>query len=95
MKECVVAMLESGEFFGEECLTGQPLHLGAISAMTECSIVKIEKDTMIRGLRDDPTFSQMFMSFLLSHNVQLEADLVDQLFEFKRKAPSACPHADG
>jgi CRP-like cAMP-binding protein len=53
--------------------------------MTECSIVKIEKDTMIRGLRNDPTFSQMFMSFLLSHNVQLEADLVDQLFNSSEK----------
>jgi CRP-like cAMP-binding protein len=84
-KERVVAMLEPGGFFGEGCLTGQLLHLATASAMTECSIVKIEKDTMIRGLRNDPTFSQMFMSFLLSHNVQLEADLVDQLFNSSEK----------
>ena len=76
-KERVVAMLESGGFFGEGCLTGQPLHLATASAMTECSIVRVEKDTMIRGLRDDPIFSQMFMA--------IEADLVDQLFNSSEK----------
>jgi CRP/FNR family transcriptional regulator, cyclic AMP receptor protein len=84
-KERVVAMLESEAFFGEGCLTGQPLHLATASAMTDCAIVRIEKDTMIRELRDDPMFSQMFMAFLLSHNVQLEADLVDQLFNSSEK----------
>jgi CRP/FNR family transcriptional regulator, cyclic AMP receptor protein len=84
-KERVIAMLEPGGFFGEGCLTGQPLHLATASAMTECSIVRVEKDTMIRGLRDDPIFSQMFMAFLLSHNAQIEADLVDQLFNSSEK----------
>jgi len=84
-KERVVAMLESQEFFGEGCLAGQPLHLATASAMAECSIVRIEKDTMIRGLRDDPAFSQMFMAFLLSHNIQVEAELVDHLFNSSEK----------
>jgi CRP-like cAMP-binding protein len=84
-KERVVAMLERGQFFGEGCLAGQPLHLATASAMTECAIVGIEKNTMIRGLRDDPAFSQMFMAFLLSHNAQIEADLVDQLFNSSEK----------
>jgi hypothetical protein len=53
--------------------------------MAECVIIRIEKDTMIRQLRDDPTFSQLFMSFLLSRNVQIEADLVDQLFNSSEK----------
>jgi CRP/FNR family transcriptional regulator, cyclic AMP receptor protein len=84
-KEGVVAILEPGEFFGEGCLAGQPLHLATSGAMAECVIIRIEKDTMIRRLRDDPTFSQLFMSFLLSRNVQIEADLVDQLFNSSEK----------
>ena len=84
-KEGVIAILEPGEFFGEGCLAGQPLHLASASAMAECAIVRIEKDAMIRALRDDPTFSQLFMAFLLSRNVQIEADLVDQLFNSSEK----------
>ena len=84
-KERVVAMLEPGQFFGEGCLTGQPLHLATASAMTDCAIVRIEKDTMVRGLRDDSEFSQKFMAFLLSHNAQIEADLVDHLFNSSEK----------
>ena len=84
-KERVVAMLEPGQFFGEGCLAGQSLHLATASAMTECTTVRIEKNTMIRALRDDPEFSQVFMAFLLSHNAQIEADLVDQLFNSSEK----------
>lgn len=84
-KEGVIAILESGEFLGEGCLAGQLLHLAGADAMAECVIVRIEKDTMIRQLRDDPTFSQLFMSFLLSRNIQIEADLVDQLFNSSEK----------
>jgi CRP/FNR family transcriptional regulator, cyclic AMP receptor protein len=84
-KEGVIAILESGEFFGEGCLAGQPLHMATASAMAECAIVRIEKDTMIRELRDEPKFSQTFMAFLLSRNVQIEADLVDQLFNSSEK----------
>jgi CRP-like cAMP-binding protein len=84
-KERVVAMLEPGQFFGEGCMAGQSLHLATASAMTECATVRIEKNTMIRALRDDPAFSQVFMAFLLSHNAQIEADLVDQLFNSSEK----------
>ena len=83
--EGVVAILEPGEFFGEGCLAGQPLHMGTAGALTECAIARIEKDTMIRELRNEPTFSQLFMAFLLSRNVQIEADLVDQLFNSSEK----------
>ncbi len=84
-KEGVIAILEPGGFFGEGCLAGQPLHIASAGAMTECAIVRIEKDTMIRKLRDEPTLSQLFMAFLLSRNVQIEADLVDQLFNSSEK----------
>ena len=84
-KEAVIAILEAGEFFGEGCLAGQPLHMASAGAMAESMIVRIEKDRMIRELRDEPSFSHLFMIFLLSRNAQIEADLVDQLFNSSEK----------
>ena len=84
-KERVVAMLHSGEFVGEGGLAGQPFHLASASVSEESTIVSIEKDAMVRALRDDPAFSQLFMAYLLSHNAQIEADLVDQLFNSSEK----------
>jgi len=84
-KEAVIAILEAGEFFGEGCLAGQPLHMASAGAMAESTIVRIEKDRMIRELRDERSFSQLFMAFLLSRNAQIEADLVDQLFNSSEK----------
>jgi CRP/FNR family transcriptional regulator, cyclic AMP receptor protein len=79
-KERVIAILSAGDFFGEGCLAGQPLHMASAIALAESVIFKIEKQTMIRVLRDEPTLSEMFMAFLLARNIQFEADLVDQLF---------------
>jgi CRP/FNR family cyclic AMP-dependent transcriptional regulator len=84
-KEGVIGILHAGDFVGEGCLAGQPLHLASASASEESTIIRIEKDAMIRALRDDPTFSQLFMAYLLSRNVQIEADLVDQLFNSSEK----------
>lgn len=84
-KEGVIAILEPGEFFGEGCLAGQPLYMATASAMGEAMVTRIEKQIMIRLLRDQPEFSQLFMGFLLSRNVQIEADLVDQLFNSSEK----------
>ena len=84
-KEGVIAIQEPGEFFGEGCMAGQLLHLATASAMADCAIVRIAKDAMIKALRDDPTFSQLFMAFLLSRNAQIESDLVDQLFNSSEK----------
>ena len=79
-KEGVIAMLEPGEFFGEGCLAGQPFRMASASATAKSTIVRIEKAAMIRVLHEQPAISEMFMAFLLSRNIQIEADLVDQLF---------------
>ncbi len=79
-KEGVIAMLEPGEFFGEGCIAGQPLRMASASAMAKSTVVRIEKAAMIRVLHEQPEMSDMFMAFLLSRNIQIEADLVDQLF---------------
>jgi CRP/FNR family cyclic AMP-dependent transcriptional regulator len=79
-KEGVIAMLEPGEFFGEGCIAGQPVRMASATATAKSTIVRIEKAAMIRVLHEQPAFSEMFMAFLLSRNIQIEADLVDQLF---------------
>jgi CRP/FNR family cyclic AMP-dependent transcriptional regulator len=79
-KEGVVAILGPGDFFGEGCLAGQPLHMASAGAMAASMVVRIEKQTMIRVLHEQPALSEMFMTFLLSRNIQIEADLIDQLF---------------
>lgn len=79
-KEGVIAMLEAGEFFGEGCLAGQPLRMASASATAKSTIVRINKVAMLRLLHDHPAFSELFMAFLLLRNVQIESDLVDQLF---------------
>jgi CRP/FNR family transcriptional regulator, cyclic AMP receptor protein len=84
-KEGVIAIQEPGEFFGEGCMAGQLLHLATASAMADCTIVRIAKNAMVQALRDDPTFAQLFMAFLLSRNAQIESDLVDQLFNSSEK----------
>jgi CRP/FNR family transcriptional regulator, cyclic AMP receptor protein len=84
-KEGVIGMLGMRDFFGEGCLAGQPLHLATATAMSEASIVKIDKETMIRVLRDEPSFSELFMSFLLTRNIEVEAELVDHLFNSSEK----------
>ena len=84
-KEAVVAILGSGDFFGEGSLAGQPLRMATATPMTECSILRIKKETMIRMLHDEPAFSELFMSYLLSRNTRIEEDLVDQLFNSSEK----------
>jgi CRP/FNR family cyclic AMP-dependent transcriptional regulator len=79
-KEGVIAMLEPGEFFGEGCIAGQPFRMASATTTTKSTIVRIERAAMIRVLHDQPAMSEMFMAFLLSRNIQIEADLVDQLF---------------
>ncbi len=79
-KEGVIAMLGAGEFFGEGCLAGQPQRMASATTTAKSTIVRIEKAAMIRVLHDHPAFSELFMAFLLSRNIQIEADLLDQLF---------------
>ena len=84
-KEAVVAILGSGDFFGEGSLAGQPLRMATATSMTECSILRVNKETMIRTLHDEHAFSELFMSYLLSRNTRIEEDLVDQLFNSSEK----------
>ena len=84
-KEAVVALHGNGDFFGESCLNGHPLRMATFMTVTECVIMRLEKAVIVRVLRDEPKFSEMFMSYLLSRNFRVEEDLVDQLFNSSEK----------
>ena len=82
-KEATIGILNEGDFFGESCLTGRFLRLG--SAMTECSVMRIEKKSMMEVLYREHAFSDMFVAYLLKRNIRYEEDLVDQLFNSSEK----------
>jgi CRP-like cAMP-binding protein len=84
-KEAVVAMLGPGDFFGEGALAGQSRRIGTATAVTAGSVLIIEKEAMVRLLHDEPTFSDRFISYMLTRNIRIEADLVDQLFNSSEK----------
>lgn len=84
-KEAVVAILGKDEFIGEGCLIGQPKRLATATAMTDSEVMKVEKTEIVRILKDEPAFSEMFISHILTRNARVEEDLVDQLFNSTEK----------
>lgn len=84
-KERVVGILGPGAFIGEGSLAGQPLYLASARASTEATVARVETETMSQVMRDHPELSERFMAFLLLRNSQIEADLVDQLFNSSEK----------
>src|SRR6202165_1592697 len=84
-KEATIGILNKGDFFGEGCLTGQPLRLCSATALTDCSVMKIDKKSMNDVLHGEHAFSDMFVGYLLTRNIRYEEDLVDQLFNSSEK----------
>jgi len=84
-KERVVGLLGPGAFIGEGCMAGHPRYLASARASTEATVARVEGATMARALSEHPEMSQRFMAFLLLRNSQVEADLVDQLFNSSEK----------
>jgi len=84
-KEAIVATLNSGEFFGEGCLAGQPLRMATAISVEDCTLTRVEKSTMARMLHEEKGLAEMFVTHLLSRNIRYEADLVDQLFNSSEK----------
>jgi CRP/FNR family transcriptional regulator, cyclic AMP receptor protein len=84
-KEAAIGILNEGDFFGEGCLTGQPLRMCSATAMTDCSVMRIEKKAMVEVLHREHDFSDMFVAYLLTRNIRYEEDLVDQLFNSSEK----------
>ena len=84
-KEAVVAMLSPGDFFGEGALAGQTVRIETATALAPSSVLIIEKEAMVRLLHKEPLFADRFLSHMLSRNMRIEADLVDQLFNSSEK----------
>ncbi len=84
-KEATIGILGDGEFFGEGALAGQALRMGSATAMTDCAVLRIDKNAMMRALHREHAFSDMFVAHLLARNIRYEEDLVDQLFNSSEK----------
>jgi CRP/FNR family transcriptional regulator, cyclic AMP receptor protein len=84
-KEAVVAILGAGNFLGEACLAGEVRRMATATPLSECVIVRLDKTSAIRALHDDPAFSERFLGYLLSRNIRIQEDLVDQLFNSSEK----------
>jgi CRP-like cAMP-binding protein len=79
-KEAVVAILEAGQFFGEGCLNGHSTRISTTIAMSDCVVTSISRSAMLASLQAHPTFTTLFMTYLLNRNSRIEEDLIDQLF---------------
>jgi CRP/FNR family cyclic AMP-dependent transcriptional regulator len=84
-KEAVIAILGPGDFFGEGCLAGQPLRMGTAQSVMPSTLLRISKSDMIVMLRDHSEFSDRFIAHMLTRNIRIEEDLVDQLFNSSEK----------
>jgi len=84
-KEATIGILSDRDFFGEGCLAGQPLRMAAATAMTDCDLLRIERNAMIAVLHREHAWSDMFVAYLLTRNIRYEEDLVDQLFNSSEK----------
>src|SRR6204780_1084337 len=84
-KEAVVAVLKPGDFFGEGCLAGQPIRMGSATSTAPTTVLMIDKDEMIRVLHAEHEFSDRFIPPMLSRNIRVEEDLIDQLFNSTEK----------
>ena len=84
-KEAVVAFLKARDFIGEGCLTGRPRRISTARALEDSVIARVDKSTMVRMLRDEADFSELFTAHLLTRTIRVEEDLVDQLFNSSEK----------
>jgi len=84
-KEATIGILNEGDFFGEGSLAGQTLRMGSATAMTDCTVMRIEREAMMAALHREHTLSDLFVAYLLARNIRYEEDLVDQLFNSSEK----------
>jgi CRP/FNR family cyclic AMP-dependent transcriptional regulator len=84
-KEAVVAMFGPGAFFGEGCMAGQALRMGTTTAITPTTLLVIQRKELLRVLHAEHELSDHFIAYLLAHNIRVEEDLIDQLFNSSEK----------
>jgi len=84
-KEAVIGIMAANDFFGEGCLAGQSHRMATATSMSACAVMKIKKEDVISVLHGEPTFTELFLRYVLSRNIRIEEDLVDQLFNSSEK----------
>ena len=84
-KEAIIAILGPGDFFGEGCLAGQTVRMGNATALTPSTVLVIDKKEMLNVLHEQHELSDLFISFVLTRNIRVEEDLIDQLFNSTEK----------
>jgi CRP/FNR family cyclic AMP-dependent transcriptional regulator len=84
-KEAVVAMFGPTDFFGEGCMAGQTIRMGTTTAVTPSTVLVIQKEELLRVLHSEHTLSDQFIAYMLAHNIRVEEDLIDQLFNSSEK----------
>jgi CRP/FNR family transcriptional regulator, cyclic AMP receptor protein len=84
-KEAVIAVLNAGHFFGEGCLVGQTRRMATASAIDPSAILIVEREAMVRQLHRHPLFADQFLTHMLTRNIRIEEDLIDQLFNSSEK----------
>jgi len=84
-KEATIGILTEGTFFGEGALAGQTVRMGSAAAMTDCELLRVDKQAMMQALHREHEFSDMFVAYLLARNIRYEEDLVDHLFNSSEK----------
>jgi CRP/FNR family transcriptional regulator, cyclic AMP receptor protein len=84
-KEAVVAMFGPNDFFGEGCMAGQTVRMGTATAITPSTVLVIDKNELLRVLHAEHELSDYFITYMLSHNIRVEEDLIDQLFNSSEK----------
>jgi CRP/FNR family transcriptional regulator, cyclic AMP receptor protein len=84
-KEATIGILKEGDFFGEGALAGQTVRMGSAAAMTDCELLRVDKQAMMNALHREHAFSDMFVAYLLARNIRYQEDLVDHLFNSSEK----------
>jgi CRP-like cAMP-binding protein len=84
-KEAVVGILQPGDFCGEECLAGHQARIATAAALAECALVQMAKADVLRALRDDPAFLELFISHLMTRSIRMQEDMVEQLLNSTEK----------
>jgi CRP/FNR family transcriptional regulator, cyclic AMP receptor protein len=84
-KEAVVAILQPGHFYGEECLSGHKVRVSTVKTLTDSHMIKMTKASIMSALNQDQEFSELFMLYLMERNIRIQEDLVDQLLNSTEK----------
>lgn len=84
-KQAILAILGAGEFFGQTCLVSSTRQRLSACAVTDCTVVRLEKSFVQRLLKEQPQFSEFFLSVLLRRIMRMQEDIINHLINSSRR----------